>query len=619
MLVEISKWPKKVEENVNFLNSKNIWFKLEDNVKVISCLEAAANRKRLGHIGIPVFDELKTELGYFINKDKKKEKVLVHCRGNQKIDRLKISSILNAKYQRLESKEYIKGLINPFGEEFRNLLQIFDSSIVKTFQPPYTMMTNAGHFNFAVEFDPLALINNLENVLVKDIIRRENYRNYKRHKIGILTGNGPDSGMLLWKKINESVKEQLDDRLGYAFSGDLTYPEVTIESIPEMGESMQLEDRYKVTEKTVLKSIINLCNNGATLICIACNTTQCFKKQIKEVCMLHGVHFISMVDVLEEYLVREKIKSFDFIGISHVVDFEKFSAFKSLQKQFSIRIPEKRILEKIEKIAFEAKKDLRNNAAAQPLRDLLKQHAENKTIVVALTEISTVLNYHTRLVQSINIIDTLQLTANHIAKKYIDGFFNTLYIDEYKDNITYRKLGKNISDIIKRQLWNILNEINHEFIPPLSNRDSTTFTFEGETKSTVVPQMYYKGLLEQDIIVSTRKEDNSVVGFMSYIPNYNVSELDDVSKEERKFNCYYITTVGVTRGARGNGITRQFYRNIEKEVKKDNNCDIVATRTWSTNKTHIIILNSLGYEQVIQRTDQRGEGIHTVYYSKKIE
>jgi len=103
---------------------------------------------------------------------------LVHCRGNQKLDRLKISGVLNSEYQRITSSKETKGLINPFGEQFRNLLQIFDISTIKKFHPPYTMMTNAGDFEYALEFDVNSLIGALHNTQIEDIIRVDNYNNY---------------------------------------------------------------------------------------------------------------------------------------------------------------------------------------------------------------------------------------------------------------------------------------------------------------------------------------------------------------------------------------------------------------------------------------------------------
>jgi len=226
---------KEVKSVLRFLKSKNIWHIYSNNPKVISCGDAASKRNRLGHSGIPIFDEFKTELGFFVNQNNRKQRILVHCRGNQKIDRLKVSSILNAEYQRLNSQGDTKGLINPFGSNYRNLLQIFDLSTLRRFHPPFTMMTNAGGFNEAVEFNVKDVTKSLKNVIVDDVIRVDNYTNFKRHRIGILTGNGPDSGIHLWKKINEYVKNELLSRINHTFRGDLSSPEIIIESIPEMG------------------------------------------------------------------------------------------------------------------------------------------------------------------------------------------------------------------------------------------------------------------------------------------------------------------------------------------------------------------------------------------------
>ena len=617
--------PKDTKDIESYFDFNDLWYKLSRNSRnreVFSCPDAAANRMRLcndDEPGIPIFDELKTELGYFIDKNKKQQKVLVHCRGNQKVDRLKISNILNAEYQRIENKGVTKGLINPFGVEFRDLLQIFDISTVKQFHPPYTMMTNAGDYKLGIEFYPKELISVLNHTIVDDIIRKDNYNNFIKHKIGIVTGNGPDSGMLLWRKINNAVKDNLSKRKKLSFSGDLSFPEISIESIPEMGISMELEDRLKATELVVLKSVINLCKNGATLICLACNTTQYFKQEIEELCDIYNVEFLSIPEVLEEYLVKSKIDSFDFIGISYVADFEKYSAYKYLNNKFSISVNQE-VLKDIDKLAFVIKMFPDNYQKIQPLGKILEQKTINDTVVVALTEISTVLDYHKKLVKSKNIIDTVQVLADEVAKRYIKGIYNTLFVDEYKENTGFLKLENEISKDVKNQIWKILQEIDYEFIPPLSYRESTTDQFENDNIETENLQPYFDGLLEQKIIVSKKKASNRITGFMSYKPNYQVvsNKEHSVTNKEISFSSHYISTIGVTKGARGNGITRMFYKEIEKEVAKSKENNWVSTRTWSTNITHIRILESLGYENIIEIKNDRGAGIHTIYYAKQI-
>ena len=602
--------PQTVINNTNFLKSKNIWHILSLNQEAKSCADAAAKRNRLGHTGIPIFDELKSELGFFTNKENQKQKVLVHCRGNQKLDRLKISGILNSEYQRSSDPQDIKGLINPFDEKFRSLLQIFDISTTIAFYPPYTMMTNAGDFNYAIEFEVNELISHLENVKIENVIRNSNYNEYKRHKIGILTGNGPDSGMLLWKKINESIKQQLLSCLNHSFRGDLSYPEIVITSVPDMGISMELDKRYDATEKTVIKSTIDLCKNGISLLCIACNTTQCYSDKIKEVCDLYNVRFISIPEVVDFYLKENGIKEFDFLGISHVADFDGLSPFKDLKKNYTLSTPDTK---KIDTIAFEAKKDI--NRSANLLRDLIQNHTKYNTVIVALTEISTILSIHKKTIQNKNVVvvDSLQLLADYIAECYVDGVFETRYVDKSKELTSFEFLKEEDKYLVKSELWNILCEIDYEFIPPLSYRDSTTFSFDSETVETEKPNAYFEKLLEQKIIISKNKRNGQISGFMSFIPNYEI-EIEDTN-----INTCYISTIGVTKGERGNGITVHFYKLIEEYVLKNNYGEFVATRTWSTNRTHINILKNIGYELVVEKKNDRGPGVHTVYFAKKIK
>jgi len=610
--------PKEVRNNVNFLESKNVWHVLSENTQVIGCREAAANRNRLGYKGIPIFDELKSELGFFINNENKKEMVLVHCRGNQKLDRLKVSEILNSEYQRETAFMSKKGLINPFGEQFRNLRQIFDVSTTKQFYPPYTMMTNAGDFKYALEFEVNSLIDSLDNAVVKDVIRVDNYRNYIRHKVGILTGNGPNSGILLWEKINECVKQELDVKLQYAFRGDLSYPEIIVASVPDMGISMELDKRLDSTEKVLVKSTIDLCENGITILCIACNTTQYYKNKIENICNLYNVRFVSIPEVINNYLKRNNIKAFDFIGISHVVDFEGLSAFKELKDGYTISTLSSDAVTKINELAFIVKRSTTKTIPMQAiniLKNAIRQETTCNTVVVASTEISTILSEHKKSFPDKTIVDSLQLLAEDIAKIYVNGIFDTLYVDEYKDLLVFESLeAATDKKDIEHELRNILYEIDYEFIPPLSYRNSTTFTFGTETTADHdKPEDYLRNMLSQAIILSKKKLDNQITGFMSYIPNYSI-ELEN----GRNIMGYYITTVGVTKGWRGHGITNQFYKMIEEIVKKQTKSNYVATRTWSTNKTHIKILTDLGYKNVLTIENDRGNGIHTVFYAKEI-
>ena len=605
--------PTEVNNNVRFLAKKNVWHVLSKNKKVISCREAAAHRSRLGNEGIPLFDELKSELGYFVNKDHKKQKILVHCRGNQKLDRLKISSILNSEYQRITDTKEVKGLINPFSRQFRGLLQIFDRSTIMDFYPPYTMITNAGDFEYALEFEVKPLVNSLRTTLVEDIIRTDNYIEYKRHKIGILTGNGPDSGMLLWEKINSCIKTELEGRLKHSFRGDLSYPEIVIHSIPDMGISMELDKRLKKTLDIVEKSVLDLCNSGVTLMCIACNTTQYFKDSIERICNLYGVKYISIPEVIVQFLEKKQIKEFDLLGISHAVDLDGLSAYKELGKKFNVSVPIGDVSGKIDSIAYEIKKK-EIVQARNHLNNLIKNYTQHKTIIVVLTEISTLLSKEKIYIKDKEIIDSLQLLADSISLEYVDGIFETLYVDKDRDYIRIDLLTNKEIIMAKKELWNILCEINYEFVPPLSSRSSTTAVFDLNSETATIdleePREYFEALIKQKIITSRKKSNGMITGFMSFIPNYklHIESLD--------IRCHYITTIGVTKGERGHGITSQFYKMIEK-VAREQKAKTVATRTWNSNKTHIQILLDLGYKTHVIK-DDRGPGIDTLYLIKHL-
>jgi hypothetical protein len=166
---------------------------------------------------------------------------------------------------------------------------------------------------------------------------------------------------------------------------------------------------------------------------------------------------------------------------------------------------------------------------------------------------------------------------------------------------------------IKSELWNILCEINYEFIPPLSSKNSTTTGFSSKTinKNSEEPKAYFDIFLKQEIIVSRKKSNNQITGFMSFIPNRNLQI------KKKNIVCHYISTIGVTKGERGNGITNQFYKMIE-DIAKKQDASIIATRTWNTNKTHLKILSGLGYIPHIVKND-RGAGIDTVYLVKQIK
>lgn len=414
--------PKITDELSVYLKEKQIWFNINHNTNAMSCCDAASKRNRLGHVGIPCFDELKSNLGYYY-KDGIKKYVALHCRGIQKLDINKLSKILGYEFIRMpkdELKEIFKsdyGLINPFllSQKFPEVMHFFDKSIFIDFLPPYTMMTNAGHHNWGIEFNPKELEKVITNFKIEDLIK-EKVTQKKRSVLGILTGNSPESGIMLWKEINDNIREKTRTK----FLGDISFPRVVIESIPEMGYSMELELRETQTKKAVLDSIERLCKNGATIIAIACNTTQYFSKEIRIICAKYKVHFISMEEALVNFLDKNHITTFDFLGINYVTDFDKWSDYKKLKENYEIIIPSHKDLEKINQIVFKVKEQHITAEGINKLRDLIKNSTKTGNIIIALTEISILLTSQKKKSNNGNkFYDTLSILAQEVATLYI--------------------------------------------------------------------------------------------------------------------------------------------------------------------------------------------------------
>ncbi len=429
----MDKLPKVVKTVEDFFVHKKLWYNLSQNLKAESCADASNKRNRIGHVGIPIFDELKSNFGTYMDKNGQKRYAMLHCRGNQKIDYDKVRNQIGSSFTRLEKEQLTElfslnyGLVNPFMkiQTEEGILHIFDSTVQQEYFPPHTMMTNASHFEWGVEFRPKELIKNLTNVKVLNIISDETKPSMKRHTVGILTGNGPDSGIMLWNEINSNVRTSLQRH----FLGDLSFPKIIIESVPEMGLSMELQLRISETKNIVLRSIENLCKQGATLICIACNTTQYFVEEINLICDKYDAEYVSMPDVVDSFLQDKGINHFDFLGIKYVTDFSRWSAFSILNSKYQIEIPSTRVLQRINDLAFRVKTENVDETGRNKLRDLISQSTKTNTIIIALTEISILLASQRKKTKGERIfIDTLSLLAKEIARRYVNGIqgiFNT--------------------------------------------------------------------------------------------------------------------------------------------------------------------------------------------------
>ena len=175
-----------------------------------------------------------------------------------------------------------------------------------------------------------------------------------------------------------------------------------------------------------------------------------------------------------------------------------------------------------------------------------------------------------------------------------------------------RYIGNSIEENMKDDLWEIVCAVDHDFVPALSSRESSYQKgFNMEEKSGVLPYEYFDALLKQDFILAY--EDEKIVGFLSFRNHYSCEDLSPIE------DSLYISTICILPEKRGLGISSALYSFTEDSVSKDLGYSYITTRTWSTNGAQMHALPKRGYEKVKVIESDRGEGIDTVYFARKVK
>lgn len=177
-------------------------------------------------------------------------------------------------------------------------------------------------------------------------------------------------------------------------------------------------------------------------------------------------------------------------------------------------------------------------------------------------------------------------------------------------NIKYIFREKLKKEQILDQIKELVRLCDNEFLPPLSYRDSSiqqNFNIETVSGANTSIDSYFKAISTQSFILAVK--ENKVVGFMTFKHNYQNS----IIGEEYQPNIY-ITTIITHPDFRNSGIATQFYNRLIKKYKSR----LIFTRTWSTNRNHIAVLNGKGFHEFARIDDDRGENIDTVYFCREI-
>lgn len=418
----------------SFLAERGVWYTLARNPEVRSCRDAANKRMRLGEVGIPLWDEMKSFFGECRRADGNGQYVVVHCRGDRQIDLDRVAATLGARPERIGADRLAQlgmayGLVNPFESWALDgqlitapVLQVFDSDLLEPIGIPGTVLTNAGDLTWSVEFHARDLVDALDHTIVADVSVADSSEPPRPLwataplPIGIITGNAPESGMMLWRMVNESVRE----RLGRDARGDVVMPRVLVQSLPELGLTMELDQRSREVWPTLRSAAADLCRAGVRILTVACNTTPYFGPELARIAGEYGAEFVSIADVVGARLHERGIKQIALVGVKTVADLGPYSPYREPLRGIEVEVPRPAVMDQIHELAYAVKARGASQSSLSRLRDILRMGVESDVVVLALTEISLMLELQRKAQRSDRLLlDTMRLYAEDIAGRYL--------------------------------------------------------------------------------------------------------------------------------------------------------------------------------------------------------
>jgi aspartate/glutamate racemase len=457
-----------------------------------SCRQAVKVRSRVGsggNGGIPLWAELKSFVGAVVDGDGRfVEAFAAHTRANTDFDHTRLLEVLGYDASAHSVEELAGedgddgqtpdvrtwfGLVNPFDvdlvisdltrrpTELADIRQILDDTIALDGGIPDTMTTNLGARTRAMELAPADLIWAVQAVSPQAVSASVSVPSpiwlglagaHPKHywlqlppasgpKIGILTGNGPDSGRALWQDLLESL------RTAYELLPDVLMPAVVVNSVPAMGLSMELVQREEAVERAVLGGITELLDVGCELITIACNTTIYFRDHIVELCRQRGAEFVSIAEASVRALenARSNAQVVGLVGIGPVIDIEgQYSGYRAPLEEHGFEVVPCDGLALAYSVKSKGDDDPR---LITEFRSLM--HPLPKVVILALTEVSMLYRRHiakssTKRPDPHVYIDPLGELGRELAYRYlVRGYlesevcqtFDRAYVEEHVNRL----------------------------------------------------------------------------------------------------------------------------------------------------------------------------------------
>ena len=425
--------PSAVRLAANMIDRLGIWHQYSRNDHAWSCQDAARKRNRLGHKGIPLWDELKSFLGEYDDAAGGRHYFIAHCRGDRELNLAKVRAELQqpvGEIRRVTSDTAAAmgtsyGVVNPFWND-QSLIQIVDLELQRPIGVPGTVMTNVGDHTWAVEFEPTELFSKLSYCRWADIVEPNTEESDRLQwgvrdptAIGILTGNPSDSGLELWTSINAHIRRLMASNS----LGDVSMPTIVVVSTPQIGISMEMDRREVPLRNALLRSIDDLCAAGARLLAHPAHTTHFFTADIQTRAAANGARFISMAEATAAKLRQSGIKEIALLGTQYVTDFsQRWSVYKNAFEGLIVHQPSREGWDKIHNLGYEIQQHGPTPLSFNWMRDLLRTEVPSdcKHVVLAMTEFSPIVRQlKSKGRQGKILIDPIEIYAEEISRQYL--------------------------------------------------------------------------------------------------------------------------------------------------------------------------------------------------------
>jgi ribosomal protein S18 acetylase RimI-like enzyme len=159
-------------------------------------------------------------------------------------------------------------------------------------------------------------------------------------------------------------------------------------------------------------------------------------------------------------------------------------------------------------------------------------------------------------------------------------------------------------------VWDLLVECDTDFVPSLSQRGKESVEVYSEKKN-MAPSECYLSIAHDHFILASDKNGH-VVAFTCFKSKQLGNPWgNDVLGTFVELTC-------VARAHRGKGIAQMLYAYLENELPADVSLPYIARCTWSSNIVQRHLYTKFGYALVGEVYNQRGPGVHTLYYGKKV-